>query len=50
MSFTEWLNFHLAEFTELPDLVQALGIAIVFVLVFDFYHLLFSAVLTWFKK
>lgn len=50
MSFVEWINFQLAGFSDLPELLQALAILICFVLVYEFYHLLFSAVLTWFKK
>lgn len=50
MTLIEWIQMHLADFGAVPELIQALGIAILFILVYDFYHLLFSAVLTWFKK
>ncbi len=31
-------------------LICSIGLAIIFLIVYDFYHLFFSAVLSWFKK
>lgn len=30
--------------------ISAVALGILFLIIYDFYHLLFSAVLTWFKK
>lgn len=48
MTLVEWINNNLT--FEHGDLVAAVMLAILFLLVYDFYHLLFSAVLSWFKK
>lgn len=31
-------------------IITAVALAIIFLIVYDFYHVLFSAVLSWFKK
>lgn len=35
---------------DLPELGQALLIALIIILIYDFYHMFYSAVFTWFKK
>lgn len=48
MTLIEWITNNLT--FEHGDLVAAVLLAVIFLIVYDFYHLLFSAVLTWFKK
>lgn len=48
MSLVEWITANLT--FEHGELVAAVLLAVIFLLVYDFYHLLFSAVLSWFKK
>lgn len=48
MSLVEWVQANIT-----PDYgpqVMAILIGICWIIVHDFYHILFSAVLTWFKK
>lgn len=47
MTLVDWIQTNL--YTE-NELLQAVSVGILFLLVYDFYHLLFSAVLSWFKK
>lgn len=47
MNLVEWIQSNII--TDEPVLT-AVCIAILFLLIYDFYHALFSAVLTWFKK
>lgn len=48
MTLIEWFtnNFSI----EHGPFVSAVLLGIIWMIVYDFYHLLFSAVLTWFKK
>lgn len=48
MTLFEWIQTNIA-FDEAPVIV-AIMIGIIFTVAYDFYHLLFSAVLSWFKK
>lgn len=48
MSLIEWINENLS-FDNGP-FVAAIMLAILFTIVYDFYHLLFSSVVSWFKK
>lgn len=47
MNISEWIQSNV--FPDEP-LLTAVSIAIMFLVFFDFYHALFSAILTWFKK
>lgn len=35
---------------DIHPLLSSVALAIIFLIVYDFYHILFSAILTWFKK
>lgn len=48
MTLLEWIQANIAFDNE--PIVVAMMIGIIFMIVYDFYHLLFSAVLSWFKK
>ncbi len=48
MSILEFLENNIS--FDLPPILQAVILGIIFLLVYDFYHLLFSAVLSWFKR
>lgn len=48
MTLIEFINANLS--TESGQLVMAVSLGIIFIVVHDFYHLLQSAVLSWFKK
>lgn len=48
MSILEFINANID--LSLPPILQAVILGIIFLLVYDFYHLLFSAVLSWFKR
>lgn len=48
MSILEFLNANID--LNLPPILQAVILGIIFLLIYDFYHLLFSSVLSWFKK
>lgn len=48
MSILEFLENNIS--LDLPPILQAVILGIIFLLVYDFYHLLFSAVISWFKK
>lgn len=48
MSLIEFIQANITG--EFGPFVQAIMLGIVFIIVYDFYHLLFSAVLTWFRK
>lgn len=48
MTLLEWIQTNVA-FDGAP-IVTAVMIGILFIIAHDFYHLLFSAVLSWFKK
>lgn len=48
MNLLEWITSNLS--FEHGNLVAAVLLAIIFMIAYDFYHLLFSAVLSWFKK
>lgn len=48
MNVFEWLQSIFP--SDMPELVQSLGIALIIILIYDTYHLFFSAVFTWFKK
>lgn len=48
MTLIEWFATNFS--TEYGPFVSAVILGIVWMIVYDFYHLLFSAVLTWFKK
>ena len=48
MSLVDWIQSNLT--FQHGDLVAAVLLAVMFLLLYDFYHLLFSAVLSWFKK
>lgn len=48
MTLIEWIS---ANFTdEYGSLVMAIMLGIIWMILYDFYHLLFSSVLSWFKK
>lgn len=47
MTLIEWIQSNMV--TNDP-LLTAVSIMILFILIYDFYHALWSAVLTWFKK
>lgn len=48
MNLVEWLE------SNIPDtsnyLLVAICIAIIFIVIHDFYHLLFNAIISWFRK
>ena len=48
MSLVDWIisNYPAGYGVE----ISAIGLGILFIIVYDFYHLLFSAVLSWFKR
>lgn len=48
MSIVEFLQNNID--LNLPPVIQAVMLGIIFLVVYDFYHLMFSAVLSWFKK
>lgn len=48
MNVFEWLYSIIP--ADCPELVQSLGIALIIVLIYDTYHLFFSAVFSLFKK
>lgn len=48
MTLVEWVTNNIT--AEYGELVMAVLIGICFVVCHDFYHMMFSAVLTWFKK
>lgn len=48
MNLVEWFTANFT--TEHGPLVAAVLLGIVWMIVYDFYHMLISAVLTWFKK
>lgn len=48
MNLVEWINANLT--SEYGYLVMAIMLGIIFIIVHDFYHTLFSAILSWFKK
>lgn len=48
MTLIEWVQANLT--LEYGYLVMAIMLGILWMVVYDFYHLLFSAVLSWFKK
>lgn len=48
MTLVEWIQGNIS--FEYGEVVAAVLIAICFLVCYDFYHMLFSAVLTWFKK
>lgn len=48
MTLIEWVQANLTQ--EYGYLVMAIMLGILWMIVYDFYHLLFSAVLSWFKK
>lgn len=48
MNVFEWLQ-HVVP-ADCPDLLKAVGCAIIFVIVYDVYHLLFKGVFSWLKK
>lgn len=48
MTLLEWIQTNIA--LDVEPIVLAVMIGIIFVTAHDFYHLLFSAVLSWFKK
>lgn len=48
MNVFEWLQSIIP--ADLPPLIKAVGLAIIFAIVFDVYHLLFSGVFSWLKK
>lgn len=48
MNVFEWLQSIIP--SDVPELVQALGIALIIILIYDTYHLFFSAVFSLFKK
>lgn len=47
MNLVEWIQSNLV--VDNP-LLTAVCITILFILIYDFYHALFSAILTWFKR
>lgn len=48
MTLLEWVQANIS--SDADPIITAIMIGIVFVIAHDFYHLLFSAVLSWFKK
>lgn len=48
MTLLEWIQINIPLDSE--PVVVAVMIGIIFIIAHDFYHLLFSAVLSWFKK
>lgn len=49
MDLVNWISSNLPLDQSSPFLI-AIALAIIFIVVYDFYHLLFSAVLSWFKR
>lgn len=48
MNVFEWL-IHTVP-ADCPDVIKAVGLAIIFAICFDVYHILFSGVFSWLKK
>lgn len=48
MSLIEWISQNLTD--EYGYLVMAIMLGMLWMIVYDFYHLLFNAVISWFKK
>lgn len=48
MGLVEWINSNLP-IAENP-LIVAICLGILWLVIYDFYHLLFNAVISWFKK
>ena len=48
MSLIEFINANIS--AEFGELVMAVMLAIIFIVVHDFYHALHTAVFSWFKK
>lgn len=48
MSLIEWINNNLT--FEQGPFIASIMLGILFLIVYDFYHLLFSSIISWFKK
>lgn len=48
MSLIEWINTNIT--FNYGEIIASIMIGILFLLVYDFYHLLFNSITSWFKK
>lgn len=48
MNIFEWLLSSVP--ADCPDIIKGIGLAVIFAIAFDVYHLLFSGVFSWLKK